>query len=246
MEESELLVIGGRSGVGKSTAAAALHALLRADDVAHAVIEGDALDLAWPTPWEHRLSMRNLAAVWANYRELGYRRLVYTNTVAVLEVEELAAAMGDAPRTTAVLLTAGDAVADARLALRESGLELDGAPVTLRRRGPAPGRRRPRRHAPDRHRRSLAVPGGARDPLGGGLVAARRAAPSGDGRTLAGERARRRARARGLHRRTGRRADPDRRPIPADVLAGVGRGPAGAQRLGAARGAGAGDQRRTR
>ena len=125
MEESELLVIGGRSGVGKSTAASALHALLRADDVAHAVIEGDALDLAWPTPWEHRLSLRNLAAVWANYRELGYRRLVYTNTVAVLEVEQLAVAMGDAPRTTAVLLTAGDAVADARLALRESGLELE-------------------------------------------------------------------------------------------------------------------------
>jgi hypothetical protein len=69
--------------------------------------------------------MRNLAAVWANYRELGYRRLVYTNTVAVLEVEELAAAMGDGPRATAVLLTAGDGVADARLARRESGLELE-------------------------------------------------------------------------------------------------------------------------
>src|SRR6478735_7976519 len=116
MDGYELLVIGGRSGVGKSTAAFALHALLRADDVSHAVIEGDALDLAWPRPWEHRLSMRNLAAVWANYRDLGYRRLVYTNTVAVLEADELAAAMGGSPRVTCVLLTASDAVADARLA----------------------------------------------------------------------------------------------------------------------------------
>ena len=33
MDGYELLVIGGRSGVGKSTAAFALHALLRADDV---------------------------------------------------------------------------------------------------------------------------------------------------------------------------------------------------------------------
>lgn len=125
MDGYELLVIGGRSGVGKSTAAFALHALLRGDDVSHAVIEGDALDLAWPTPWEHRLSMRNLAAVWANYRALGYRRLVYTNTVAVLEAEELAAAMGGSPRVTRVLLTASDAVADARLAQRESGSELE-------------------------------------------------------------------------------------------------------------------------
>ena len=90
---SELLVIGGRSGVGKTTVAHSLHALLRIDDVRHALIEGDNLDLAWPPPWQDRLSFRNLSAVWANYRELGYRRLIYTNTVAVLEARELAAAL---------------------------------------------------------------------------------------------------------------------------------------------------------
>ena len=121
---SELLVIGGRSGVGKSSVAHALHALLRDAEVQHAVIEGDTLDLAWPAPWEHRLSMRNLAVVWANYRALGYRRLVYTNTVSVLEADELAAAMADEPRITGVLLTASDDVVAARLAGRESGDEL--------------------------------------------------------------------------------------------------------------------------
>ena len=121
---SELLVIGGRSGVGKSSVAHALHALLRDAEVQHAVIEGDTLDLAWPAPWEHRLSMRNLAVVWANYRELGYRRLVYTNTESVLEADELAAAMADEPRITGVLLTASDDVVAARLAGRESGDEL--------------------------------------------------------------------------------------------------------------------------
>jgi len=134
---SELLVIGGRSGVGKTTVAHALHALLRVNDVRHALIEGDNLDLAWPAPWEHRLSLRNLAAVWANYRDLGYRRLVYTNTVAVLEAEELAAAMGDFPHVTAVLLTADDDIANARLALRESGEEL----AAHRRRSAAAARR---------------------------------------------------------------------------------------------------------
>lgn len=124
MPGSELLVIGGRAGVGKTSVGSALHALLRDAEVRHALVEGDTLDQAWPPPWEHRLSMRNLAAIWANYRELGYRRLVYTNTVSVLEADELAEAMGDAPRITGVLLTASDDVIGARLAGRESGDEL--------------------------------------------------------------------------------------------------------------------------
>lgn len=123
-DRSHLVVIGGRSGVGKTSTALALHVLLRHDDVRHAVVEGDNLDLAWPPPWEHGLDLRNLAAVWANYRALGYRRLVYTNTVSVLAADALAAAMGDEPRVTSVLLTGVDDVVDARLATRETGDEL--------------------------------------------------------------------------------------------------------------------------
>jgi hypothetical protein len=118
---SKLLVIGGRSGVGKSSVAFALHDQLAVERVRHAVIEGDALDLAWPAPWEHRLAERNLAAVWMNYRALGYDRLVYTNTMSVLHAGELAAAMGDDPVVTAILLTADDSTARARLACREHG-----------------------------------------------------------------------------------------------------------------------------
>lgn len=72
MTNSRVIFIGGRSGVGKSAASFALHDLLSDLDVRHAVIEGDALDLAHPAPWEHRLAERNLAAVWANYLEVGY------------------------------------------------------------------------------------------------------------------------------------------------------------------------------
>ena len=123
-ERSHLLLLGGRSGVGKSTVAATLHAVLRDRDVRHAVIEGDALDLAHPVPWEHRLAERNLAAVWANYRALGYRRLVYTNTVSVLEAADLAAAMGDDPHVTPVLLTGEDDAVRERLCRREHGDQL--------------------------------------------------------------------------------------------------------------------------
>jgi ABC-type glutathione transport system ATPase component len=121
---SELLVIGGRSGVGKSSAAFALHDLLLARDVPHAVVEGDTLDLAHPAPFAHRLAERNLAAIWANYRALGYRRLIYTNTMSVLESTALSEAMGDQPHVTAVLLTASDDVAAGRLAQREQGKSL--------------------------------------------------------------------------------------------------------------------------
>ncbi|WP_207785646.1 adenylyl-sulfate kinase [Ancrocorticia populi] len=52
MNSAHMLLIGGSSGVGKSTVAFALHALLSAHGVHHAVIEGDVLDLAYPVPWE--------------------------------------------------------------------------------------------------------------------------------------------------------------------------------------------------
>ena len=67
------------------------------------------------------MAERNLRAVWANYRSEGYRRLVYTNTVSVLESDKLAVAMGDGPLVTAVLLEARDGTIEERLRQRESG-----------------------------------------------------------------------------------------------------------------------------
>lgn len=73
----------------------------------------------------HPLAERNLAAMWANYREVGYSRLIFTNTVSVLQVAELEAALGGDVRSTAVLLTSTDAVAAERLAKREIGTALE-------------------------------------------------------------------------------------------------------------------------
>jgi cytidylate kinase len=122
---SEALFLGGRAGVGKTSVAAEIHEQLSTAGIQHCLIEGDNLDQAYPPPWEHGLAERNLAAMWANYRELGYRRLIYTNTVSVRFTGELSTAMGDDPSVTAVLLTADDTTAHERLAKREIGTGLE-------------------------------------------------------------------------------------------------------------------------
>jgi hypothetical protein len=124
---SEAIFLGGRSGTGKSSVGYEMHAQLSAARVRHCLIEGDNLDQAYPPPWEHGLAERNLAAMWANYRALGYRRMIYTNTASVLPdvMNELTTAMGDGPELTAVLLTCSDATARERLAGREIGTALD-------------------------------------------------------------------------------------------------------------------------
>jgi hypothetical protein len=123
---SELLLIGGRSGVGKSSVGYELVHQLGSARIRHALIEGDTLDEAWPPPWEHHLAERNLAAMWTNYTGLGYRRLIYTNTASVRGdvIGTLVEALGDDPLVVGVLLTATDATARNRLGGREIGSAL--------------------------------------------------------------------------------------------------------------------------
>jgi hypothetical protein len=119
-EQSKALFIGGRAGVGKSSVGYEIHAQLAAARVQHCLIEGDNLDMAWPAPHEHGLAEQNLAAMWANYRALGYRRMIYTNTASVFEkvLSDLTTAIGDSPQVTAILLTCSDVTARQRLDAR--------------------------------------------------------------------------------------------------------------------------------
>ncbi|MEU0409306.1 hypothetical protein ABZ307_16030 [Streptomyces griseorubiginosus] len=131
MDHAEVLLVGGRAGVGKTTVGWEVSARLRAAGVAHAVIDGDFMGQVHPAPEgdPHRAAIgeRNLTAVWGNYAELGYRRLVYVNTVSVLDEATgmFRRAMGDTVRIARVLLTATDDTAEARLRGRELGSELE-------------------------------------------------------------------------------------------------------------------------
>jgi predicted ATPase len=124
---TDAIFIGGRSGVGKSSVAAEASRILARADIRHAVIEGDNLDQAYPQPWRSALDLaeQNLAAMWANYRAAGYSRVIFTNTVSVLEIPALSAALGGNVRCAAVLLTSSDETAARRLARREIGTALD-------------------------------------------------------------------------------------------------------------------------
>lgn len=126
MTFTDVLLIGGRSGVGKSSVAFACSRLLAQADIRHAVIEGDNLDQAYPAPWREGIDLaeQNLATIWRNYWAHGYRRLLFTNTVSVLQVPTLTAALGGPVRAHPVLLTASDDTAAERLGRRESGASL--------------------------------------------------------------------------------------------------------------------------
>ncbi|MFF7609084.1 AAA family ATPase [Streptomyces parvulus] len=131
MDHAEVLLIGGRAGVGKTTVGWEVSVLLRSAAVAHAIIDGDFMGQVHPAPEgdPHRaeITESNLTAVWANFARRGYRRLIYTNTLSVLPEAAgmFARAMGGGVRVTRVLLTASDATAHERLVGRERGSELE-------------------------------------------------------------------------------------------------------------------------
>ena len=125
----DVLLIGGRSGVGKSTVGWEVSAQLQAAEISHCYLEGDFLDQAFPAPPgdpnRSQLTRDNIAALWRNFSARGYHRLVYTNTVSVIYPEEITESLGVPSRVTRVLLTASDETANERLAQREIGSALD-------------------------------------------------------------------------------------------------------------------------
>ncbi|MER5204722.1 AAA family ATPase [Streptomyces sp. NPDC002825] len=131
MNQAEVLLIGGRAGVGKTTVGWEVSARLRAARIPHCVIEGDFMGQVHPAPEEdphrERITERNLTALWGNYAALGHHRLIYTNTVSVLPMTEgmFRRAMGTQVRMVRVLLTASDETARQRLTGRELGSELE-------------------------------------------------------------------------------------------------------------------------
>src|SRR5665647_3816021 len=126
--EQEVLLIAGRSGSGKTSVSFELSDQLQKADVAHRLVDGDNLDTAYPKPAGPQgigLTEANLTALWRNYIAVGQHRLIYVNTVSVLEYEMIIRSLGGPARTIGVILTATDATVLARLTGREVGGALE-------------------------------------------------------------------------------------------------------------------------
>ena len=135
-------MIAGPSGVGKSATAREVSNQLRRAQVAHAVIDTEALELVYPPPANQReLTEQHVAAISQTFREHGAPRLVVAGTDLTRrdELEWLRRATGG-DRFTLIQLAASAATLRARLRHREMGSGRDGAPEGALREGAAPPR----------------------------------------------------------------------------------------------------------
>ena len=81
MNKSELLILNGSPGSGKTTLADAIAEQLREAAIAHAVIDLDEFAVIYSpdndsVEWGNKFKWKNLAAVWPNYIALGDIKII--------------------------------------------------------------------------------------------------------------------------------------------------------------------------
>jgi hypothetical protein len=119
-----VLVITGPVGVGKSTIAAEAAWLLRQADVPHALVDLDRIEQCWPVPaddpWNERVSHRNLACMWANFRQAGADRLIFARVLETRSLLRRVTRAVPGAQITVVRLRASLAVLHERIRSREA------------------------------------------------------------------------------------------------------------------------------
>ena len=123
---TELLLITGAAGVGKSTASYEVGEELRRRNLPHAIIDSDELDRVWPLPYDDErrrpIDIANLSSWWSQFAELGIPRLVMSGVFIDLDDARgwIAEAIPDAA-IRAVRLVASAHELDRRVERRELG-----------------------------------------------------------------------------------------------------------------------------
>jgi Mrp family chromosome partitioning ATPase len=124
---TDVLVISGPAGVGKSATAFEVSHQLQAAEVDHVLIDTDELDRIFPVPHDLAdVTERNLAAMWHTFAARGARRLILVG-VYLDRTTELAWVRRAIPdsRFTCVRLAASDATLVDRISRREVGSQRD-------------------------------------------------------------------------------------------------------------------------
>lgn len=120
---TELVLICGPAGVGKSSAAIEVSERLQREGVAHALIDTDELDRIFPVPQDlARVTERNLAFMWQGFHERGIRRLILVGVLLdrASELSWIRRVIPDA-RLTIIRLVASEATLVDRIRRREIG-----------------------------------------------------------------------------------------------------------------------------
>ena len=80
-----VMLITGPIGVGKTTIAAEVSELLDQAQVAHGLVDVDCLRWCYPRPshdpFRVELAMKNLAAIWSNFQDVGATHLVLADVL---------------------------------------------------------------------------------------------------------------------------------------------------------------------
>jgi hypothetical protein len=123
---TDVLLITGAAGVGKSSVSWEVGEELKRRGLAHAVIDTDELDRVWPLELDderrRRINIANLATWWEQYRELAISRLVLVGVFVRLPeaIDWIAEAIPDA-EIRAVRLVASPEELRLRVERREIG-----------------------------------------------------------------------------------------------------------------------------